>query len=189
MNAIELFTKDGTSAGVFACGQCRLNFNTEIYAEECCRPPKCLVCRMELPKGSGICEVCHDAKLKALEREQFEKAEKLTEWDGPVYAGEFAGDGFAVRLEDLLEHIRSTGLERPKYVWVCNSFPIVNLQLGDIEDGIADDAYDGFDVSDLDGTQELKLALEAFNHANEKCVRWEPDYTRVVLIPPLPAAV
>jgi len=123
MNAFELFMPDGKSAGIYACGKCRLVYSPKWFvednaselamgqAEKCCRPPVCNKCGVELPLHNGwvSCDKCRRERGMVEEASRFEKAEKISwsDWDGPVYCEEFAGhhDGYFENLEHVEEYL------------------------------------------------------------------------------------
>ena len=176
MNATKLFHADGKPAGIWYCTACRLVARTQDAADRCCMPVLC-ACGVPVKPGWTICSTCCEAAEAAKEKARFEKATKLTNWDGPVMtpAGDF--------LEDLDTLVEADD-EPPAYVWVCNTVPVVVLDLDNVLEDATQAAYDGFTWGDLTGVAELGKALEAFNVANAGVVEWELDYTRAVTVTP-----
>lgn len=137
-----------------------------------------------------INESCLDARRENVEAERFEKAEKITDWSGPVYCeGIGYSDGYFHNMEELLDHLDSDDdeevCERPKYAWACDSNPCCWLDYGSIIEDATQEAHESFDAGQLHGEDELKAALERFNEANKGFVSWTPNYKRAVLIPDL----
>src|SRR6185369_10937636 len=112
MNSTELFHKDGRSTGIFFCGQCRIVHRTEGGAVECCAPRKCSECGKEVDRYWTVCESCRNERDARAERERFEKANKLTDWDGWVSLG----DRYFESVDELLEYCESEGIAEPEYV-------------------------------------------------------------------------
>ena len=152
-------------------------------AEQCCKPRIC-ACGKECEPYRTICNGCLNEQQEKQEVTFFEKAEKLTAWDGWVYC-EGVNDDYFESVDDLLERCDDEGIDRPKYVWACKADHFVNADIEDITSRLEDTAYEDFDFADLAGLSELKAALEAFNEANKDKVSYTPDYTKAVLIQPV----
>ena len=175
MNATELFLKTGKPAGIFFCEKCRLVAATQERAGQCCQNYKCSKCGKDTGSRSWlICDACRDAESAAKERDRFEKAEKLTKWDGWVCNG----DDFYESIEDMLDVLD----EAPEYVWACKADHFVRAEVSDIIDRMDDDAYEDWYPETLNGLEELKAALNKFNEANKDVCSYTPDYTKAVLI-------
>jgi hypothetical protein len=187
MNATELYLKDGRTAGIFFCGQCRIVASSRTFAEDCCQNYKCESCGKDTGGRSYTkCATCINAERKAKEAERFAKAEKLTKWDGWVFCeGLGVGNGFFESIEDMISDIGEDGDESlPEYVWACEANHFVCADVSDITERIADNAYEDFDVDDLGGLDELSAAIDKFNEVNKDVVSYEPDYTKAVLLSP-----
>lgn len=182
MNEIELYTKDGKSVGVFACAQCRHVHQSREFAARCCKNYLCSTCGQDTGSRHWlICEKCRTAEEVKKEAERFEKAEKVTEWDGYLYHG----DDFYADLGSLLDDLEWHDGEQPKYAWTCDPVSFVHFDIDRVIDDIMEreDVYEDFDSSDIRGTEELKAALEKFNEANAGIVSYHPNYKRAFLIP------
>ena len=180
MNATELFVKEGKSAGIYFCGQCRCVSRTQAEAEQCCKPYACDKCGKEILRYHTRCDDCHNVERARVERERFDKAEKLTEWTGWVYCeGLGFRDGF---FESIAELSDEEGL--PEYVWTCTPDHFVHADVSDITERIADQAYEDWDPDELNGLEELRAALDKFNEANKDAISYSPDYTKAVLLKP-----
>lgn len=187
MNALELFHKDGGSAGVFYCGECRCVKRTQDEAEQCCKPYTCSKCGVVTEKYWTICNGCRSKKRQEEERARFEAAEKIDAdaYEGWLYCDGIAGsnEGFFEDLETLIDLCCDAEV-KPEYAWACNPQHFAVLDIDDIlqrieEDG---DAYEDFDARDMNGIPELEKALVAFNEANIGVVSYSPDYKRAVLL-------
>lgn len=84
MNIFQLHKESGEAVNVWVCGQCGIVAWNKDAAERCCIPHKCKTCGKE--ENMSECRDCFNARAAKKERERFEKAEKVTEWTGWVYA-------------------------------------------------------------------------------------------------------
>lgn len=186
MNAIELYHQDGKSACVFYCAQCRHVKRTKEEADKCCEPTKCQYCGKETGRQySFACDSCDRENQAKKEADRFEKAKKLTEWDGWVYLDGTGRDGYSESLSDFWDNWENDHDEddkKPAYVWACKKDHFAVVDVSDITERIADDGYDDFDVDDLNGLDDLKAAIEKFNEANRDVVSYEPDYGVAILL-------
>lgn len=186
MNAIELFHRDGKSAGVFYCEKCRIVATSKHLADQCCNWV-CKTCGK--PTGRNywsICDPCERIEREEKERKRFKDAEKVTSWDGWVYLDGYGRDGFADSVNELIEYIEDEEGAVPEYAWTCDPNHFAVLDIDDIlqrieEDG---DAYEDFHASDMNGVDELAKAITAFNEANKDVVSWSPNYKRAILLQP-----
>jgi hypothetical protein len=178
MNATELFHSDGKTAGIFYCGTCRVVHRTEAQANSCCAPKACKKCGVEMPdRYQTTCYECRLEALRQREADRFEKATKITEWDGWVYCDGTGKDGFSESLEDLLDSCD----EPPEYVWSCKAQRIVNIDVTRILETYDEDGYDGY-RNDLVGLPEFEAAVSAFCETNKHVVSYTPDYSIAVLV-------
>lgn len=181
MNAFELYKKKDDQfvpSGVFACGQCRVAHRDKKSAERCCKPPVCS-CGKPTEMGRAYCDECDKIKFTEREKARFDKAEKLQDWDGPVYIPDHYYDD----IESLINDIIESGEERPKYCYVVKEFPIFSFNVIDlIETAVTDSGVEDFDLNDVDGVEPLKKAFEAFEEDNKHHIYYEFDESRVVLI-------
>ena len=178
MNAQELFLKDGKSAGVYYCENCKLVSKTLAEADDCCSPDKCQTCGAEAERYRMFCNSCQRKKEHAAEMSRFAKAEKLTQFDGHIVNG----DKFYESVADMLDDIDDPAYI-PEYVWATKPCNFINLNIEDVLDMAitADEAYEDFDES-LSGVDELKHAIAYFNEANRHHISYIPDYTKAVLV-------
>ena len=179
MNATELFHADGKSSGIYYCGQCRIVHRERESAEQCCKPYICS-CGAECLKHWLICDDCRRKKDIAKERERFEKAEKVTAWNGAV--ADPHSDRYGRNLDELLELLDYDEADPPEYVWTCHERPVCVLDYDTIIEHATNDAYEDFDPGSLDGKKELTEALEKFNALNKENVVWEPNYKLALVL-------
>ena len=183
MNPIELFHKNGKSAGVFYCYKCHRVAKSKDAAEECCTPTLCKFCGKPCRQYHTCCDDCSKSQSVKAEQERFDKAEKLTKWDGWVFSdGLGFHNGFAESVSDLLDQLDDD--EAPEYVWACDP---VNFAVASIDDVIRpilenEAAYEGFDSDHLNGIDELKAAIDQFNESNKHIVSYVPNFKKAVLI-------
>jgi hypothetical protein len=182
MNATELFTKEGKSAGVFYCATCKIVHRNEHFANECCGPNLCAKCNEPRQDHYLLCDSCRNIADHVRELERFNKAVKLTDWDGTVYSDGFgSNEGYFRSIGDMEDELEEC--ERPDYVYACHEHPVVNVTIDNVIDWIMDgEFFDGFDSDDIKGTEDLEKALAAFREVNKGSVNWNPDYSRVVVI-------
>lgn len=184
MNATELYHKDGTSAGVYYCEKCRCVGASVAAAEDCCRPNKCDRCGREVNRYHYRCDECWKLDRARQEQERFEKAEKLTEWDGWVFCDGWGESGYFESMETFMDDVEGSGPDcAPEYVWTCKPMAFVRVDMRSILSQIEDDSYDGFDAETLNGIDDLEKAIGEFNERNKDVLSYEPDFTKAVLIP------
>ena len=162
MQAEELFLSSGKSAGVYYCTACKLVRRTKEEADDCCSPYKCQQCGKETERYHTICNSCQRKKEHVAEVARFEKAEKLSTFDGWL----FHGDKYYETIGDLLDDIDDDA-DIPEYVWATTSCHFVRLDIGAVEELTVDgdSAYEYFDDTPC-GIDELKTAIEEFNKAS-----------------------
>lgn len=133
----------------------------------------CIYCGNPREKPYVACKACMVARCEQREFELFNAAQKLTQWDGPVYDGDYWPN-----LDDFISMCDPL----PEYVWACTSTRFVKIHIDDITESICDDAYENFNPKSLKGLEELEEAIKQFNSANTDAVVWNPDYTKAVLL-------
>lgn len=137
----------------------------------------------------GECLPCWRERMDAEDLEAFQKAKRITEYEGPLYVeriGDDDGDGgFYFRdLSHLVDYYISAGLPLPGYAWTCIARPSCFLDLDDILEQASEGAHEDFCADfDLTGTEELRKAIEAFNELNASEVTWEPDSSVAFILP------
>lgn len=192
MTSFQLHKESGEPVNVWVCGECgKVGWNKDA-AERCCAPHTCKTCGKEEPMSE--CRECSDARYAQKERERFEKAEKVTTWDGWVFCDEGFGyqDGYFESVEDLLDYLSDQNADfeepllTPEYCWTCEPRQFVAVDAEDIYERIENDeaAYEEFERGSLNGTDELEAALRAFEKANESIVSYHPDYSKALILKP-----
>jgi hypothetical protein len=199
MNAIYLHLPDGTDTKWSMCSECNTvaapgNFD---LSQKCCT---CYDCGLPLPKDERIPysdrngkslyhRDCERKRRMEREADMMEKAELVTDYDGPVYLDHVGngsyGDGFFSDVEELSEHLDFQeffkGEHRPLFAHCCEErgFSIdLDQILQNATEEMHEDAYDN-----LSGVEELQEAVNAFNKANAGLKSWDPDFRRKVAIP------
>lgn len=172
MEAMRLKDSSGVDIDVWTCSRCKLLSRDQQEAEKCCT---CLGCGKPTDHLSCWCEECWQKNEQAKEAEAVSKAQQVdpATYDGPVYNPKI--DYYAQSLADGLDMWPDL-----EYFWACTVSPVVNLVLGEILEEQTQEAPDGFDVDDLDGLEDLEVAVAKFNDLNKDVVKWEPDYGRVI---------
>lgn len=191
MNAQELFKRVGKEDSVFEtthrwfCGKCGQIKHDKNLAESCCKPTVC-VCGKEVEEEYyTTCRVCRDELDRKRERDRFDKSERLTEWDGPVFLGGYGyNEGYFENIEEFLDCFADEELEASnlEYVWCCDKVPLANLDLDSILEDSTQEAYDGFEYDDFKGLEELRAAIDKFNELNKDVVSWTPNYKKCLLL-------
>jgi hypothetical protein len=200
MNAQELFKKASKTDTYYEpverwfCEKCEIIHQDRDLAEKCCKPNIC-ACGTEISeKYYLVCASCRTKQDITREKDLFDKAEKLTEWDGPVYCdGYGSNEGYFETVEDFLDQFEETyeefrnsepekNLKLPEYVWCCDSIPLANLDLDEILENSTQEAYDGFEYSGFKGLEELRAAIDKFNEINKDVVSWTPNYKKALLL-------
>lgn len=185
MNAMELFKANGESVERWYCGKCGVINISKDHAEACCDFRTCKCGKKVEEKYYLECKSCRIESSIAKEKERFDKAEKLTDYDGPVFLEGFPhNNGYAESLSEMIELWEDNEDEPfPEYVWACDENQFVQVSVADITERFCDDAYEDWEPNSLDGLEELKVALQKFCDANVKQVAWDADYKRAVIVP------
>lgn len=190
MNIFQLYRQSGESVNVWVCGKCgKVGWNQQV-AEKCCLPHTCRTCGKE--EQLSECWECSKKRHAKKELDRYEKAEKVTTWDGWVFCDEGFGyqDGYFKSVSSLLGYITDHNADQddplltPEYAWTCQKRQFVSVDAEDIYERIENDesAYEDFERGSLNGTEELETALLAFAKANEDLVSYYPDYSKAVLL-------
>ena len=164
---------------------------TKEEADKCCAPVMCAICGGGNVRLYNLnCDACAAKKLAAREAERFERAEKVTDWDGPVFLEGLGGAGYFANVGELEDWLSDQVLEdgsqpaRPGYVWTCESSPCCQLDYDTTIELATRDAFEdwGLDDADIAGETELRTAIEDFNNANAKHVSWEPNFQLALVL-------
>jgi hypothetical protein len=182
MTASELFHADGKPTGVFYCGKCRIVHRDRIMADNCCVPYRCKYCDVEVDKYRLVCAACCRKQDIAKEAARFEKAEKLTAWDGPVVMPD--SDRYFSDVGDYLDQTEWDEEQTEcEYLWTCHAKPVCHLDYDTIIENATQEPYEDFDPESLRGRKDLEVALAVFNELNKGNVCWTPDYKVALLLP------
>ena len=175
MNPIKFESKDSPMK-VWACGKCGKLPGTKALAEVCCNA-SCATCGDAVKSPYTRCEGCmRDAERQRLAR-VFERAEKICDYEGPVYDPYFEryfNDTGA--MEDWLADEEAP---RSPYVHACTtSKPSIDFNDVIEQAEWAMEMDEDFEF-DWQGLDELKLEIQMFNEAQTQ-VMWFMDYKRVI---------
>lgn len=202
MNATELFHQDGKSTGIFYCAKCRNVARTQAEAEKCCAPTFCADCGKETERRS--CDRCNNCYPAYRQKEDAKRRAKhlagaalvkdyagAVFWDGTPgdvarassYFSSGDNDGFFIDMDDLLNAIEEADepVDRPEFVFCCTERPF-HLNLSSAIESACDDMHEGA-MDDIDGVEELQVAVDAFNERNKGVVSYGPDFSRKVRVP------
>ena len=192
MNGVKLYTTDAgklVGAGLYYCGHCKVVYQTEQAAEDCC---KCLDCGITLDFLTRVrCHSCGRKFRDAKRLEHARKARQLLPRDAEKEGVEFvlppdrsASDGIMplFALDDL-----EAGGEH--YAWVCYPvpFPLPETFVCDtmerIIESLREDLHE--EIGDqLVGEKELEQALRFFAERNQDpTAAWYASNDQLVLIP------
>lgn len=162
-----------TQIKVYECGICKKVYFDEKIAEDCCKNYNCEDCGVEIPRYRLLCDTC------SLKR-KFEKAEKLTKWDGWVYwEGLGYNEGYFRDIGELIEHCEDEGIAVPDWVFTCtptNHKLDIKYAIEIMLDDAYEDAYEG--LIDLD---ELEEFIDKWN-AKQRIVTYYPNYKKILLV-------
>lgn len=182
MDAQKLFLSDGRDAEVVYCGKCGLIYRDLDSAEKCCANYICPGCQKDTGGRSWIyCQECREKAVSQKELERFNKAQKVENWDGPVYDN--AGDRYWDSLDDFYDSVYSEYDQFddiPDYLYCCDTNPVIDLEFGHIVGDI--EFPEGLEDYKFEGVEEFQKAIEIFNEANKGAKVYKPDLSQVVLI-------
>lgn len=195
MQAKELFVKDGQSAGVWFCSECKIVKRTEAEAEKCCTPRECQSCGIPLAKERRaylVCERCWDCERAKKHHERLDKAQEVDPSESVMFmVEEFSchDDGWFHGLDEIIDYGFDEDPDcRPEFAF-CSKAEQRSIDLGDILERVCEDGYEDMGENLFD-TKELQEAIDRFNERNKECLKvYNVDYTRKVRIPwPTPVA-
>jgi hypothetical protein len=184
--AVELYKKDGTTAGVFFCSECRCVYVNKEMADWCHGDRLC-ACGKKIERGyrTEKCDKCRSDEMQAKEASKeaarFDKAKKITEAEykeGMLYDG----DRYFNDVEDAVEHYECNDSAPPEYLWACKRAELPTASAESIYENLLEAMWDDADTSDLYGVKELEAAVTAFNKENRSIQLWEPDYSTAILV-------
>lgn len=189
--AIELYKKDGATAGIFYCSECRCVYKTRDEADNC-HGEKLCACGKKIERR--FYAECDDFQSKRWneesrqkEAERLEKAKKISEKE---YTGTFVfgpDDNYYEDIESAIDQYLEG--QEPEYVWACKDIGVPKANAESIYENLLDNMWEDADHNDLNGVDELEAAVEAFNKANDSIHVWTPDYSTAVLVEPREKAI
>ena len=195
MNSVELFIAGGKSAGVFACGQCKIIHKTPADAEQCC-DWKCSKCGAKTERFSTQCSSCWNVVRAEGHAKRLAAAELVTEYNGWICCDSGCGsqDGYFPSIEDYVDYIFDEGWGDPEFedspawpefVFTCER-DIKEIDVSNVIENLCSDGYDEMDEH-LKGVKELGAAIDAFNLLNENALTcWSVNYKKKIAVPPRP---
>lgn len=176
MNAQQLQKPDGTPVDSWFCGECGQLMGDREYAERHCTEGKCCYCQQPCGKGNYYHDGC---RLN----DYFEKAEKLTVWDGWVFLDDCGHrDGYFTDAGDFVEWWQQTRKEPlPQFVFIAEPQEFPGLNLDDVLESMCDEMYEEARLH-LEGEDELQVAVDKFNEANAGNGGYMYNEKRVLLL-------
>ena len=158
----------------YKCTDCAKVYWTEESAEVCCAPKFCEACGVEVPQYRILCYACADKR-------RYERAEKITEWDGWVFAeGLGYMDGYFRDIGELIEYCEDDEIDIPEWVFACKP-KRHELDIDTALEYMTEDAYEDA-YGDLRQVDELREFVREWNKAQD-IISYYPDYSRVVILP------
>ena len=196
MNPIRLYNENGTPTLVYYCSKCGKVSpyggvkSSQELAEECCRPKLC-ECGEPVMRHYTTCEKCRNKNWREQglikEAERFEKATKVSwrDYDGFVYCEQGdSGDNYYPDTDDLMDDICCKDLIGiVTYAWACTSRPIVTVDIANILENCADQAYEDWE-HDGSGLVEFEAAIKKFEQDSNTLHNtvWTVDYSRAIIL-------
>jgi len=181
--AIELYKKDGSTAGIYYCSECRVVHATKEQAEQCHGERICACGQKLSSRYRNECDKCwyEKSKKESAEKElaRFEKANKISEGE---YQGGMVNDGdnFYEDVEEAIDKYLEG--QEPEYVWACKDVGVPLVNSDSIVENMLENMWEDADSSDLNGLDELDVAIKKFNEANKSIAVWQPDYSTAILV-------
>lgn len=187
MKAIELYTKEGVSTGVFYCSECKCVHRTQEQAESCCLCDRCKTAKRDI--HYIYCAICksivdneRNLKRQITERAILDKAKEVTKWEYVWF-----NEKMYSNLEELIEDCEYDETPIPEYVhamkpikfWAINPEYLIDNYNENIE--ISDDCYNIKDH--IQGLDELYKAFNVFNEKNkDMIIYWQEDTAKKVKV-------
>lgn len=203
MHAQQLFIRSQNDDGkvqysptnLWHCGKCNrlqaeLDGGVDIdpaqaRAEACCRP---MVCEKHGPY-QHYCSACWRDERDARTAKRLTEAELVPDDGGWVYVEHLSShnEGYfsnVVELVEFCEEGDEDGIPIPEFAFCTTSVPFVFDLAGALENECEQDDYHEEIYDQLNGAQELQIAVDAFNEANKANLSYHPDYDRKVRVRP-----
>lgn len=182
MNAQELLRADGTPVGVYCCSRCNRIDASKERVERCCQPPVCNTCGAPCNNWlSRLCDSCVTKVAREREAARFAEAEKIPieDYQGVVMD---LTDEYWGSVAEYFEDRDNEGKPYDEYLWTCKASPFVKINLDEAVVKMFYMGYEGFDLDDLVGLEEVTEAINVFMAANASLVRYDKDFSRAVVI-------
>ena len=160
------------------CSRCGLVCQDKELAEKCCT---CRDCGIDTNRFTTFCDDCRDLQRLKSQEKKFQEAEKLDDWDGPVY--DDASDQYFVDLDELEEYYEDEDRldDLPAFVQPCRKDPIYKACVQDFLDRYEDEMCEDEHPEPL-GLKELEVAFKVFNELNKDRVYWVPIPKKLVKV-------
>lgn len=181
--AIELYKRDGSPAGVFYCSECRCVFKTEAEAANCHGERLCACGKRIERRFYAQCDDCQSKdwreKSAAEEFARYNKAAKITasEYKGDMV---YDSDRFYESIEEAIDAYDEG--EEPEYVWACKDVGVPRASSDGIVEQLLENMWEDADSGDINGLEELDAAIAAFNEANRSIHVYQPDYKTAIIV-------
>ena len=172
MKPQELFLKDGKSAGVFYCSNCKCVNKTKEGADGCCRCSRC----EEKPtaKNSCMCMECRTIwQRESTEQNNAKEAAALAVAELVKRCEYFwYNDKMYSEVDSLIDDCECEGCSIPEYAFVMKPVYFKGFSL----EGMFDDENENNMCEDLDirdklvGIEQLMRAMGTFNIENKNSI-------------------
>ena len=183
--AIELFHADGKPSGIWYCSECRTVHTNQRTAQSCHGVTSCDGCGKELGKRQPYYRThCHECdrriwreKQAAEEFQKYTAAVKIkaSDYTGPQV---FFNDHYYETVEDAIDGCDAP----PEYIWSAKDIGLNKATIEDCVDRILEEAWEDADIDDLNGTEQLQNAIDAFNEANSSISVYMVDYNEAIVL-------
>lgn len=168
----------------WSCKECqRFWGKDEHMARWCCASTQPCECGGRIESGWSVCKACRNKAEAERELARFQKATKVTDFDGPILT-DFTShnEGFFENLDELIDWLAcEPESEIPEYVWTCDFKPLDDLDIGDILENLICEHAEGTEDR-IKGHEILEKAFKEFADANKDVCSWEPNYSVALII-------
>ncbi len=183
--AIELFHADGKPSGIWYCSECRSVHTQLRTAQSCHGVTHCEDCGKELGKRQPYyrtqCDECRNKAWREKQaKEEFARYTKAVKIKASEYAGPqvFFNDRYYETVEDAIDGCDAL----PEYIWSAKDIGLKKATMEDLVDRILEEAWEDADIDDLNGTEDLQKAIDAFNEANAIVSVYMVDYNEALVL-------
>lgn len=185
ITAIELFHSDGKPSGIWYCSECRAVQNDKHLAQRCHGVTHCETCGTSLGKRAPHyrkqCEECdRNAWRERQSKEEFDRYTKAVKIAASEYTGPqvFFNGQYYPTVEDAIDGCD----EPPEYVWAAKNIGLRKATTEDLIERVLEEAWEDADSDDLNGLDELQVAVDAFNEANSGIDVYMVDYNEAIVL-------